>query len=51
MGREVRIDPFQDPEFAAFFNQNLNALKANYQAAVDQVRNEAQRIWDESAAL
>jgi len=50
MGREVRLDPFQDPEFAAFFNQNLNALKANYQAAVDQVRNEAQRIWDGAAA-
>jgi len=50
MGREVRIDPFQDPEFAAFFNQNLNALKANYQAAVDQVRGEAQRIWDEATA-
>ncbi|MDR2717842.1 MAG: hypothetical protein LBB89_07260 [Treponema sp.] len=46
MGREVRIDPFQDPEFAAFYNQNLNALRANYQAAVDQVRDEAQRIWD-----
>ena len=50
MGREVRLDPFQDPEFAAFFNQNLNALKANYQAAIDQVRNEAQRIWDEATA-
>jgi hypothetical protein len=50
MGREVRIDPFQDPEFAAFFNQNLNALKANYQTAVDQVRGEAQRIWDEATA-
>jgi hypothetical protein len=50
MGREVRIDPFQDPEFAAFFNQNLNALKANYQTAVDQVRGEAQKIWDEATA-
>jgi hypothetical protein len=50
MGREVRLDPFQDPEFAAFFNQNLNALKANYQAAVDQVRSEAQRMWDEATA-
>jgi hypothetical protein len=46
LGREVRLDPFQDPEFAAFYNQNLNALKANYQAAVDQVRDEAQRLWD-----
>jgi len=47
MGREVRIDPFQDPEFIAFYNQNLNALKANYQVAVDQMRNETMRIWDE----
>ncbi|MDR0456652.1 MAG: hypothetical protein LBH20_08240 [Treponema sp.] len=47
MGREIRLDPFQDPEFAAFYNQNLNALKANYQTAVDQVRSEAQRLWDE----
>ena len=47
MGREVRIDPFQDPEFVSFFNQNLNALKANYQAAVDQVRDEALRLWGE----
>ena len=48
MGREVRIDPFQDPEFIAFFNQNLNALKSNYQAAVDQVREEAMRLWGEA---
>ena len=45
MGREVRIDPFQDPEFAAFYNQNIHALKANYQAAVDQVREEATRLF------
>jgi len=47
MGREVRIDPFQDPEFVNFYNQNLSALKANYQAAVDQVRDEAIKIWNE----
>jgi hypothetical protein len=45
MGRPVQIDPFQDPEFVAFYNQNMNALKGNYQAAVDQVREEAQRIF------
>jgi hypothetical protein len=45
LGREVRLDPFQDPEFVAFYNQNLNALKANYQTAVDQVREEAARLW------
>ena len=46
IGREVRIDPFQDPEFVAFYTKNLNALKANYQSAVDQVREEAIRLWD-----
>jgi hypothetical protein len=47
MGREVRLDPFQDPEFVSFYNQNLNSLKANYQAAADQVRAEAMSIWEE----
>jgi hypothetical protein len=47
LGRQVRIDPFQDPEFIAFYNQNLNALKANYQAAVDQFREEARRLAGE----
>jgi len=46
LGREVRLDPFQDPEFVSFYNQNINALKANYQAAADQVREEAVRIWN-----
>ncbi|MDR2923814.1 MAG: hypothetical protein LBU85_10820 [Treponema sp.] len=46
MGREVHIDPFQDPEFVNFYNQNFNALKANYQGPVDQVREEAMRIWN-----
>jgi uncharacterized protein YukE len=40
-GRQVQIDPFQDPEFVAFYNQNMNALKGNYQALVDQVREQA----------
>jgi hypothetical protein len=47
MGREVRLDPFQDPEFVTFYNQNLSALKANYQTAADQVRTEAARLWEE----
>ena len=48
MGREVRIDPFQDPEFVGFYNQNMNALKDNYQAAADQVREETRRLFEES---
>jgi hypothetical protein len=46
VGREVRLDPFQDPEFVTFYNQNLNALKANYQVVVDQVKDEVQKIRD-----
>jgi hypothetical protein len=45
MGREVRLDPFQDPEFVAFYNQNMNALKGNYQGAVDKVREEAIKLF------
>ena len=44
-GRPVKLDPFQDPEFAAFYNQNLNALKANYESLVDQVRGQAQELF------
>jgi hypothetical protein len=48
MGREVRLDPFQDPEFIAFFNQNINALRGTYQAAIDQVKEEAVRLFEAS---
>jgi hypothetical protein len=41
LGRQISLDPFQDPEFVAFFNQNMNALKENYQAAIDQLRESA----------
>jgi hypothetical protein len=46
LGRQVQLDPFQDPEFAAFYNQNMNQLKANYQTVVDQVRGEAVRLFE-----
>jgi hypothetical protein len=46
LGRPVQLDPFQDPEFVAFYNQAMNQLKATYQAAVDQVREEAVRLFE-----
>jgi len=46
MGRQVKLDPFQDPEFAAFFNQNMSSLKENYQTAIDQAREEAIRLFE-----
>jgi hypothetical protein len=46
-GRQVKIDPFQDPEFLTFYNQNINALKNNYQAMIDQVREQTQKLWEQ----
>jgi len=46
MGREVRIDPLQDPEFVAFFNQHMTALKSNYEAVVEQAKAEARRMFE-----
>jgi hypothetical protein len=46
LGRPVQLDPFQDPEFVTFYNQNMNQLKTSYQAAVDQVRDEAVRLFE-----
>jgi hypothetical protein len=45
-GRQVRLDPFQDPEFAAFYNQHMNALKGNYQGMADQIQEEARRCFE-----
>jgi len=43
LGRAVKIDPFQDPEFVAFYNQNMNSLKSNYEAMINEVKEEATR--------
>ena len=45
-GREVRIDPMQDPEFTAFYNQNMNALKSNYEGIIEQAKSEAKRLFE-----
>jgi len=45
LGREVRIDPLQDPEFVNFYNQNMNALKANYETVVERAREETRRMF------
>jgi hypothetical protein len=45
LGRHVQLDPFQDPEFVAFYNQNMNALKGNYQTLVDQVREQVTELF------
>ncbi|MCL2810109.1 MAG: hypothetical protein FWD24_08635 [Treponema sp.] len=45
LGREVRIDPLQDPEFVAFYNQHMGTVKANYEPVVEQAREEARRMF------
>ena len=44
LGRKVTLDPFQDPEFITFYNQNMKTLKDNYQAAIDQVKEAAAEL-------
>ena len=40
MGQDVRIDPMSDPEFAAFYKQNVSAARAQYQAALDKAKGD-----------
>jgi hypothetical protein len=46
VGREVRLDPMQDPEFVAFYNQHMSALKKNYENVVEQAKEEARRMFE-----
>jgi hypothetical protein len=45
LGQPVHLDPFQDPEFVAFYKKNMDALKANYQGVIDQLREAARSIF------
>jgi hypothetical protein len=44
MGREVRIDPYQDPEFVAFYNQNMGALKERYEGAIAECKEQIEEM-------
>ncbi|MDR2072630.1 MAG: hypothetical protein LBP60_04255 [Spirochaetaceae bacterium] len=45
IGRHIKLDPFQDPEFVAFYTQNMNALKTNYEGLANQVREQARLLF------
>ncbi|MDR2702216.1 MAG: hypothetical protein LBB72_07275 [Spirochaetaceae bacterium] len=45
-GRQIKLDPFQDPEFVAFYNQNINALKANYEAFIEEMQQQARELFE-----
>lgn len=38
LGQDVRLDPMMDPEFSAFYKQNVGAVREQYQAALDRAR-------------
>ncbi len=40
MGQNVRLDPMSDPEFSAFYKQNFEALRANYNDALERAKGE-----------
>jgi len=40
MGQDVRIDPMSDPEFAAFYKQNVSAARAQYQTALEKAKED-----------
>jgi hypothetical protein len=46
-GQPVRIDPFQDPEFVAAYNQMAAQLRQSYEPLQAQVRSTAEEIFDE----
>jgi hypothetical protein len=48
LGRRIELDPFQDPEFVAFYNQSMATLKGNYEAVVEEVREQAIQLFNRS---
>ncbi|MDR0597056.1 MAG: hypothetical protein LBG14_00935 [Treponema sp.] len=46
LGREVQIDPLQDPDFVKPYTQTMNTLKENYQDLVNQVREQATLLFE-----
>ena len=43
-GQDVRLDPMADPEFAAFYKQNVEALKNNYSDALERAKQSLKDI-------
>ncbi len=39
-GQSVRLDPLSDPEFLKVYQQNVGHLKAQYQSALDQAKED-----------
>ncbi|MDA8426308.1 MAG: hypothetical protein M0Z80_09220 [Treponema sp.] len=44
MGQDVRIDPMMDPEFSAFYKQNVGGMRQQYQAAVEKAKDDLRSL-------
>ena len=40
MGQEVRLDPMTDPEFSAFYKQNVSAVRQQYLDALERAKTD-----------
>ncbi|MDR1301936.1 MAG: hypothetical protein LBK43_05650 [Treponema sp.] len=50
-GRQIQLDPFQDPEFVALYHQHLNLLKENYMTTVKDIQEQALLFFEKQSAL
>ena len=48
LGQRIALDPFQDPEFVAFYNQNMGVLRGNYEAVAEEVKEQAIQAFNRS---
>jgi hypothetical protein len=48
LGQRIALDPFQDPEFVAFYNQNMGILKGNYEAVAEELKEQAVQAFNRS---
>lgn len=44
-GRQVRLDPAQDPEFAQALNQNVQRLQSQYGQVIDQAKEQFEGLF------
>lgn len=44
MGRAVRIDPMDDPDFAEFYKHNVGQMKEQYQGALDKAKSDLAKL-------
>jgi len=47
-GRQVKIDPAQDPEFSQYLRQNMNHLQTQYHEVLKHVNDEVDKLYQKS---